>query len=149
MKKLILTALIIFLCGNIFSQQTQKNQTQITVKKAWVRPAAKNSNSAIYFIIENKGPKEDILLSVVSEVAELVEVHETYKKGNDLMGMREVNLLHVPAKSTLEFKPGSYHVMLINLLKDLTTGLSVNATLNFKNAGKIPFRAVIGDSQEM
>lgn len=149
MKKLFLLAAVIFMSTSLYPQETQKNQTQITVKKAWVRPAAKNSNSAVYFIIENKGPKEDILLSVVSEVAEIVEVHETYKKGDDMMGMREVNLLPVPAKSTLEFKPGSYHVMLINLLKDLTTGLSVKATLNFKNAGKIPVSAVISDTPGM
>lgn len=115
------------------------NQTskEIEIKDAWLRPAAKEMNSALYFKIINNSDKSDTLYKISSDIAELLQMHETYNKGNDMMGMREVENVVVKSHSTFEFKPMGYHVMLINLRKDIKSGDEVEASLYFKNAGKI------------
>jgi periplasmic copper chaperone A len=40
-------------------------------------------------------------------------------------------------------KPGGYHIMLINLARDLKAGEAIKLTLVFQNAGKIAVTAQI------
>ncbi len=124
-------------------------QSKIEINNAWVRPSAEGSNTALFFILENKGNKPDTLLSAEAGVADIVEVHETYKKDNDKMGMREVKFVAVPAKSKVELKPRGLHVMLIDLQKDLRIGDEIEAALNLKHAGKIKVKAVVKDMPAM
>lgn len=112
------------------------NHNQLKVENAWIRPADKGMNSAMYFKIENKGDKADTLFKVSSEAAELVQIHETFKK-NGLMGMKEVKYIPIPAGSSVIFKPGGYHVMFIKLVKNLKTKHKAKATLYFKSGKKI------------
>lgn len=121
------------------------SQTKIEIKNAWVRPAAKGANSALFFTIVNNGTSADTLTAAESKLADIVAVHETFKKDNDKMGMREVKFVHVPAKSKIEFKPGGLHVMLIDAQKDFRIGDQLNAVLKFKHAGKIKVKAVVQD----
>ncbi|MCX6169640.1 MAG: copper chaperone PCu(A)C [Ignavibacteriales bacterium] len=144
-KSFLLIAAITFSSINLFSQPITNHKSLITIKDVWARPGAKNANSALYFTVQNNGSKADTILGAKSKYAEIVEVHETFKRDNDRMGMRQVKFVAVPANSKLEFKPGGFHVMLINLYKDVKTGSSLEATLNFKYAGKIKVKAVVRD----
>jgi copper(I)-binding protein len=146
MKNIFIIAAIFLMPVNFFSQPVTSHQSQITVRDAWVRPAAKNANSAIYFNIENKGPGPDTLLNVKSKSAEIVEVHESFKRDNDRIGMRQVKFVPLRPESVAAFAPGGFHVMLIGLYKDLKTGASIEATLNFKYAGKIKIKAAVMDA---
>ncbi|MHB8930291.1 MAG: copper chaperone PCu(A)C [Melioribacteraceae bacterium] len=145
-KSFLLIAAITFVTINLFSQPITNHQSPITIKDVWARPGAKNANSALYFVVQNNGSKADTILGAKSKYAEIVEVHESFKRDNDRMGMRQVKFVAVAANSKLEFKPGGFHVMLINLLKDVKAGTSLDATINFKFAGKIKVKAVV---QEM
>ena len=99
-------------------------------------------NTAFYFKVENKSGKADTLLSVNSSVAKLVQMHETFKK-DGMMGMRHIKVIPINPKSTLEFKPGGYHMMVMNLKEDLQKGASVEFTLRFKYAGDIKVKASV------
>jgi periplasmic copper chaperone A len=114
----------------------------LQVKDGWIRPAGKGMNTAFYFKAINNSDKADTLLFVNSGVAKMVQMHETFNK-NGMMGMRQVKAIPIPAKSTLEFKPGGYHVMVMNLKKDLKKGDSAEFTLHFKFAGDITVRAPV------
>lgn len=114
----------------------------LEVKDGWVRPAAKGMNTAFYFKVENNSDKADTLLSVKSTIAKTVQMHETFKK-DGMMGMRHIDAIPVNAKSTLEFKPGGYHVMVMNLNKDLMSGSSAEFTLHFKYFGDIKVNAPV------
>lgn len=150
MKKVFLFfASVAFSTLNVFSQPITNHQSLITVKDAWARPGAKNANSALYFVVQNNDGKADTILGAKSKFAEIVEVHESFKRDNDRMGMRQVKFVAVPANSKLEFKPGGFHVMLINLFKDIKAGTSLEATVNFKFAGKIKVKAVVRDMPGM
>ncbi len=115
---------------------------KLEVKDGWVRPAGKGMNTAFYFKAINNSDKADTLLSVKSDVAKMVQMHETFSK-NGMMGMRQVKAIPINAKSTLEFKPGGYHVMVMNLKKDLKKGSLAKFTLHFKYAGDVTVKAPV------
>ena len=118
------------------------NSPKLKVENAWLRPAAKGMNSAMYFKVVNNSDKPDTLYRAASSAAELVQIHETFKK-NGLMGMREVKFIVIKPHSTLTFKPGGYHVMFIKLKKDFKVKSKEEAELYFKNAGEIKVKAVV------
>ena len=45
--------------------------------------------------------------------------------------------LEIPAGGSVELKSGSFHVMLIGLKEDLTSGTSYELTLTFEKAGDV------------
>lgn len=119
--------------------------TGMTIENVWTRVGAERGNSAMYFDIVNNTPNDDTLITVRSEAADLVEIHETYKKEEDRMGMRRVEMVPVPANSTTRFKPMGHHVMLIKLTRDFKTGDTLNAALTFKNAGEIKISSIVNN----
>lgn len=128
----LLLALLLF-----FSNPTEK----IKIIDPWMRVGAQGQATGLFFKIENNSDKPDTLYKVEFAPAGLVQIHETYDAGNDMMGMREIGQLIVPAKSSVELKPGSYHVMLMKLKQDITKGYVGEFTLYFKEAGKIFIKA--------
>ncbi len=116
------------------------SQNQIEIKDAWARPAAKNSNSALYFEVVNKGNTADTLYQVTSDVSKIVEIHETFSRG-DKMGMRKTDFVVIKANSTFQFKPRAHHVMLIGLKDKMLPTQKKEFTLHFKKAGKIKVSA--------
>ncbi len=117
----------------------------ITLVNPVMRPGAKGMNSAIFLSIVNNSDKTDTLYSAESSKADLVQVHETFKVTEDKMGMRHAEKIRIQANSTLELKPGGYHIMLIDLNEDVTLGEKVEAKLLFENAGTVEFSAVVTD----
>lgn len=144
-KSLLIVALIFTLNLIIFAQQPKTQNSKLKIKNVWVRPAAKSANSALYFVLQNNGSKPDTLIGAESKLADIVEVHESYKRDNDRMGMRPAGKLAINPKSELEFKPGGFHVMLLDLQKDLKIGDSFDAVLLLKYAGKIKVKAEVRD----
>ena len=146
MKRFLLVVFcFMFVWTSINSAQKNSPKPQVKVVKAWARPAAEHTNSALYFIIENRSAKTDTLLGAESKAADIVQVHETFKRDNDRMGMRELPYVVIPPRSNVAFKPGAMHVMLIDTQMDLKIGTSINATLKFKYSGKIKIRARVQD----
>ncbi len=121
----------------IFSNPSDK----IKIKDPWMRVGAQGQATGLFFKIENNSDKPDTLYKVEFKPAGLVQIHETYDAGNDMMGMREVGKIVIPAKSSVELKPGSYHVMLMKLKQDIKKGYVGDITLYFKNTGKIMIKA--------
>jgi hypothetical protein len=100
---------------------------EVTVTEAWVRGtvAAQKATGAFMKIRSTEDAK---LVGAASPSASIVEVHEMAMKDN-VMTMRAVDELPLPAGRTVELKPGGYHVMLIDLVKPLATGDKVPVTL--------------------
>ena len=115
-------------------------EDKIKINDPWVRPSSEGMATALYFTIENSGEEADTLYKVESEISKRVEIHETYKSG-DMMGMREVEMIVVEPNSSFELKPGSHHIMVMKLLKDIPIGDEVEFLLHFKHAGKINITA--------
>ncbi len=117
------------------------SEDNVIIKDAWMRPSSQNMATALYFTIENEGTTADTLFKVDSDIAGKVEIHETYSQ-EDMMGMRKVDFVVIDSKTSFEFKPGGYHVMLMKLKKDINDGDKENFTLYFKQAGEIKITAM-------
>jgi copper(I)-binding protein len=128
----ILIALLI-----IFSNPSDK----IKIIDPWMRVGAEGKATGLFFKIENNSDQADTLYKAEFDLAGIVEIHETYDAGNDMMGMREVGMIVIPAKSTFELKPGAHHVMLMKLKKDIKKGDEGEITLFFKQTGEIKIKA--------
>ncbi len=129
----------------------------ITVSGAWARPsAAQASTNAAYMLIANTGSTTDTLVGATSPVAQAVEVHETMTMGppaasgspdaGGMLGMQPVARLDIPASGSVELKPGSYHVMLIGLKRELKVGDTFDLALTFEKAGQVTVRAEVRGS---
>jgi periplasmic copper chaperone A len=93
---------------------------QVTVDKPWVRTtvSGQTTTAAYLTITSAQGGK---LLDASSPVAASVEVHEMKMEG-DLMKMRSVSLLMLPAGKQVEFKPNGYHLMMTGLKAPVKAG---------------------------
>lgn len=113
-------------CSSLYAQT-------IAVTDAWVRASVpgQKASGAFMKITAKDGAR---LVSVSSPLAGVAEVHEMKLEG-DVMKMRAVaGGLDLPPGKTVELKPGSYHVMLMDLKAPLKADSKVPLTLTFKNA---------------
>lgn len=124
----------------LFLFYTQQNNLQ--VKNQWLRPGAKGMGTALYFEVENPTDKPDTLYKITSDISRMIQLHETYAK-DELMGMREVGEFVIEPESSLELKPGGYHIMVMKLKRDIKKSDEIEFKLHFKNAGSIIIRAKV------
>lgn len=89
-----------------------------------------------FLTIKNTGVAADRLLSAACGAAMMTQVHETVMDG-DVMKMREVEAIEIPAGEMVELKRGGYHIMLMDLKQDVKAGETTSCTLKFENAGEV------------
>lgn len=90
-----------------------------------------------YLSIENTGSAADRLVSVSAPFAARAEIHEMAVK-DGIMTMRPMEKgVEVPAGGKVEFKPGGYHIMFMELKQPLKQGETMKGTLTFEKAGSV------------
>jgi copper(I)-binding protein len=110
---------------------------QISVEKPWARATAPGAKVAGgYMVIRNQGAAPDRLVSASSPAAARVETHVHINEGG-VMKMREVPGYEVPAKGSLELKPGGAHLMFIEIKRPFKEGEKVPVKLKFEKAGEV------------
>ena len=92
----------------------------VEVKDPWARATAPGQKAGGVFM-QLKSPGGGALVAAESPAANVVEIHEMAMEGN-VMRMRAIPKLDLPAGQTVELKPGGYHVMLIDLKAPLKKG---------------------------
>lgn len=118
-------------------QVEQLAQQSLVVEEAWARPGMKGGMSAAYFRISNGQEADDRLVNASSEIADLTEIHESYDQPSGMKGMRKVDSVEVPGRSSVLFRQGGLHVMFIRLNRALAEGDSVMLALDFEQAGQV------------
>jgi len=115
-----------------FSGNSHAQTTGIEIKDAWVRTSVQGQKATGAFmnITAKDGAK---LVGVSSPLAGLGEVHEMKMEG-DVMKMRAIAALDLPAGKTVALKPGGFHVMLMDLKTPLKKDSTIPLTLRFKDA---------------
>ena len=140
------TKLLVTLCavagmafvGTTWAQNVSKTVTTnaIKIEDAYTRATVPGQQVAGGFMkIENKGAA-DQLISASSPVAGEVQLHEMAMEGN-VMKMRQVKDIAVPAGGAVELKPGGLHLMFINIKAPLAAGETVPVKLKFAKAGDV------------
>ncbi len=107
-------------------------QTPVKVEAAWARATVQGQKATGAFM-KLTAPQAIRLVSVSTPVAGVAEIHEMKMDGG-VMKMRAVPVLDLPANQPVELKPGSYHLMLMDLKAPLMKDSSVALTLVFKDA---------------
>ena len=93
---------------------------QVTVDKPWVRTTvAQQTTTGAFMTITSA--QDGKLVSASSPIAASVEVHEMKMEG-DVMKMRPVDALPLPAGKPVDLKSGSYHIMMMGLKAPVKAG---------------------------
>lgn len=109
---------------------------------AWVpEPPAVARHAAAYVTLLG-GTAPDRLVGVSSPAAEVAEMHETSMAGG-VLRMRPIATLPLAAGQRIEFLPGGYHIMLINVRKPLRAGATIPLELYFEKAGRVRLEAEV------
>jgi copper(I)-binding protein len=109
-------------------------QAQVQISEPWVRATVVQQKATGAFL-QITSPVDARLVQVKSPVAGVVEVHEMAMDGN-VMKMRAIPGLDLPAGKAVELKPGGYHVMLMDLKQPLKAGDTVPLTLSIEGKDK-------------
>lgn len=100
--------------------------------------------------ITNTGKTDDVLIAASTPRSGKTELHNTTLDENGVMKMREMkDGIPVPAGQTVELKPGSLHVMFMDLHEPFVAGQTYPLTLKFKNAGEKTVTVSVKDPAEM
>ena len=125
MIKTLLTAALLTTWASMAS-------AQVDITDAWVRATVQGQKATGAFM--NLTAKTDSrLVGVKTDAAAVAEIHEM-KMEKDVMRMKRVSVLPLPAGKTVSLKPGSYHVMLMGLKEPLPLDSHVQLTLMFEDA---------------
>jgi periplasmic copper chaperone A len=108
---------------------------QVKVEQAWARPTVPGQQGGGGFLSITSA-SADRLVSGSTPLAERFELHTMAMKG-DVMEMRQVDAIELPAGKTVALKPGGLHVMFIGLKQPLALGSKVPVTLKFEKAGEV------------
>lgn len=120
--------------STIFALLTFSAYAEVTVHNAWVRPTVPQQKvTGAFMTITSTTPAQ--LVGITSTVAERVEIHEM-KMENDIMSMRAVPSLPLPAGKQTKLAPGGYHVMLFDLHQQVKAGDSVSLTLFIEGSNR-------------
>ena len=125
-----LGALLLALAGTVASAQAAPK-----VEDAWARPTVAGQAGGGGFL-KITSPTADRLVAATAPVSKTVELHTMQMDGN-VMRMRQVPAIDIPAGQTVELKPGGLHVMFIGLTQTLKDGATFPLKLRFEKAGEV------------
>lgn len=134
--RLVAAALV---AGAVLAASPAHARSDIAVDRPYAvaTPPGATTGAGYVEALSNHGAADDRLVGVSSPVADRVEVH-TMSMDGDVMRMRAVPALVIPAGGHVDLAPGDgYHLMLIGLKRPLKVGDRVPLTLTFANAGHV------------
>lgn len=144
-----LTALALLLAGGLASCESRAPAgPRVRVENAWSRPAMTmghetGSTGVVYLTLVNEGGEPDRLTGAKTDVAASAELHRSTMEGG-MMKMRPVSRgIEIPAGGRVELKPGGYHLMLINLRRELNAGDRFSVALELEKSGTITAEAQV------
>jgi copper(I)-binding protein len=106
------------------------------LSNGWTRAAGQGAQGVGFVTIRNTGSEADTLVAASSPAAGRVELHTSLREG-DVMRMRPVENVPVPAGGSVTLAPGGLHMMMMGLTRPLAVGQVVPVTLRFERAGQV------------
>lgn len=125
-KHLSIAAFLVFASASVLAQ--------VSVTAPWVRatvPAQKSTGAFMHL----QSATAARLVGVSADVAGTVELHQMEMSG-DVMRMKQVDGIDLPAGKGVNLASGGYHIMLVGLKRRLREGEAVNLTLVLEHANK-------------
>jgi len=140
---LTISALLLAAAGSAIAQT-------VKVENAWARATVPGQQASAAFMTLT-APEGARLVGASSPAAGVAELHEMAMQG-DVMKMRAVPALELPAGQPVALTPGGHHLMLMSLKAPLAAGGTVPVTLLLRDAHgaevrqevQVPVRAAAG-----
>jgi copper(I)-binding protein len=113
-------------CGHALAQNVE-------VKDAWARATVQGQKASGAFMTLT-AKADTTLVGAASSVAGVAQVHEMKIDGNTMQMRALTEGLRLPAGKSVALKPGSFHLMLMDLKVPLQKDTTIPMTLRFKDA---------------
>jgi hypothetical protein len=128
---------LLALCQPLLAHEYKAGDLEILHPWSRATPAGAKV-AAGYLTIKNRGSGPDRLIGVTGEIAGKTEIHEMSVDAEGVMTMRPVvGGIEIPAGGAAELKPGSFHIMFMDLNRTTTKGEKFKGTLVFEKAGTV------------
>ena len=134
MKKFLIIVALTFCFNNGYAE--------IIIDNEWAR-LTPNGMGAVYFEIKNTNTEDDFLIKASSPNAKSVMIHETQRMGNMTHMKHHSNGTKIPANNSVLFQPGSFHIMLSSIDKNLKIGDKILINLVFQNHENISIEPIL------
>jgi len=126
--RLLLAALAAAAAGSAFAAGAADS---IVVENPYVRLAPPGAPATgAFMVLKNNGAKDVKVVKAESTASKVAELHNHVNEGG-VMKMRQVPAMDIKAKGEAVLKPGSLHVMLIDLTAPMKEGDKIPLTLGF------------------
>ena len=144
MKKIYVVFLSLFMVATSAYADQEIKFGKLKIEDPYARATVPAQKAGGAFVkIKNTGAA-DKLIAVSSPVAKEMQLHTMSMEGN-VMKMREVKAIDIPANGTVELQPGGFHLMLIDLKSQLKAGDQIPVKLKFEKAGELEVRFQVKD----
>jgi copper(I)-binding protein len=132
----LLTAALVATAALTGQAQTGTKPGKVAIGQPWARSTVPGQTAGGGFLTLQSVGGDDRLLGASAAVAQTVELHTMSMDGN-VMRMRRVEAIDLPAGKTVELKPGGLHVMFMGLKAPLGEGDTFALRLRFEKAGEV------------
>ena len=142
MKK-VSSILFILLFFSYINNISAEDHSKIEITNLWISEAPKNASVLVaYAKFKNNSTLPISLNNISSLLFSSIEIHKTIIK-DDIASMERFSTLEIPPKSSVEFLPGDYHLMLFNPKKPMIIGSAPELLFTFSDGSKIYLEAKI------
>jgi copper(I)-binding protein len=138
---LIVLALALLYTGSLSAAGTSG---ELRIERPWSRVTPPGTPvGAGYMTIVNSSDEPDRLVGAESPAAGRVQIHRSVKEDGQSSMVHQKDGVVVPAGGRVEFRPGDYHLMLMQLSEPLEEGARVPVTLRFERSGAVRIELVV------
>jgi len=131
-------------CGASAAPSGSPAAVHLGVSSAWARAKPAGGTSAAYLTVTNGTSADDMLVGVAApSVTSSASLHETTTDASGMTGMKHTDGVPIPAGKTVTLEPGGYHIMLMDLTRELKVGDTVDLVLTFQQAGPVNVTAEV------
>jgi periplasmic copper chaperone A len=135
MRRYLISGLLLVSIVAALGGCTATPKSNLTVSNIRSNACKAGDDCGVFLTIANSAAEPDVLVGAKTDIAEMAGLHTVVKDDQGGMKMTPVENIPVPASGSVELKPGSLHVMLMKLRKDLRTGDTFPLTLSYQKAG--------------
>jgi copper(I)-binding protein len=130
---LILTAILLTACG------AGSAESGIEVHQVKMGAGAQGEDRAVYLAMRNHGSEPDQLTGASSDAADVAQLQN---------GTQVVDVIPVYANKEFVFIPDGYHVMLVDLKRDLRVGDEIEVVLQFRDHEDMTIKVPVQEAME-
>ena len=139
LKRILVTASVVL--ASAFAVAGCSAHGPVAAASAYIPAPTTAGVTVAYLQIRNNGAA-DQLVAAHTSVGGTVSLRAPVTRGTQVMAMRNVTTIPIPAQSTVRLDPNSYH-LLITGAASMPSGKAITLSLTFAHAGTITVIAVV------